>query len=183
MIDICLDIETMGTHPDSAIVAIGAVEFSLSELKTGEVFYTTIDLESCANVCMRMDASTVIWWMKQSDEARRAITGRGVPVGEALLSFRDFLWKCGPADEIKVWGNGPSFDNAMLASAYRRLGIDQPWKYVNDRCVRTMMGMFPSVPKPPRAGTHHNALDDAVYQAEMLINIKRTLAQRKAPNA
>ena len=77
MTHISLDLETMGTGPMSSILSIGAVVFELDGTYTnlsGPAFYTTIDLKSCEDRGLRIDASTVKWWATQSDEARRVIT-------------------------------------------------------------------------------------------------------------
>lgn len=180
MLDVAIDLETMSTRPDAAVIGIGAVEFSLPEMKLGARFYAAIDLDSCQAAGLRLDASTVTWWMKQSDTARSALTRNTKPLAEVLDEFHAFLIGCGPTNEIKVWGNGPSFDNAILANAHAAIGKPLPWKYWNDRCVRTVLAMFPNIEKPPRQGTHHNALDDAIYQAETLIHIRATQRARKA---
>ncbi|MFA5379904.1 MAG: 3'-5' exoribonuclease, partial [Dehalococcoidia bacterium] len=45
-IEVSLDLETMGNGPDAAIIAIGAVEFSLETGLLGQEFYEVVDLES-----------------------------------------------------------------------------------------------------------------------------------------
>jgi hypothetical protein len=104
-------------------------------------------------------------WALCSD-AREEITKSGIHIGVALTLFSH--WVDSPVAEI--WGNGASFDNAILAEAYDCARIDRPWKYWNDRCYRTMKNQFPLVPFR-RSGTHHNALDDARSQAEHLMEI------------
>lgn len=46
MQDVMLDLETMGTDANAAIIAIGAVEFDIQNGEIGERFYAVIDLES-----------------------------------------------------------------------------------------------------------------------------------------
>ena len=72
-----------------------------------------------------------------------------------------------------VWGNGASFDNVLLATAYKRLGMETPWPFWKDRCFRTMK----NVCKVDHSfeGTAHNALDDARSQAQHLIKIDAKL--------
>jgi hypothetical protein len=172
VLDVMLDLETMGRRPGCAIVSIGAVDFSLTEGRTGEPFYINVDLESCVRLGLTTDPSTIVWWLKQSDAARGALTRKPAMIEAALYEFRRYLERCGPLNEIRLWGNGPSFDNAILGYAYEAAALEQPWKFWNDRCFRTVTGMFPSVEKRRREGTHHNALDDAIYQAEHLIHIR-----------
>jgi exodeoxyribonuclease VIII len=170
MSDIMLDLETMGTGPDAAIVAIGAVEFSDYE-RRGDHFYALIDLASSVAAGGIMDPSTVRWWMQQSDHARADITGKNpLNIYMALRRFAEFAASHG--SEVRIWGNGAAFDNVILRQAYIRAGIEPPWKYSNDRCYRTVAATRKDIPII-RTGTHHNALDDAISQARHIHAILR----------
>lgn len=161
---VMIDLETLGNKPGSVIVAIGAVKFANGEITAS--FYERVDAESCIALGLRMDASTVMWWLKQECAARLEITKAGKEISEVL---RDFAAWLGDPD-AEVWGNGAAFDNVLLADAYDRAHMPRPWKFFNDRCYRTMKALRPEVPMP-RAGTHHNALDDAKSQAMHLMAI------------
>lgn len=162
MNNVMVDLETLGNGPQAAIIAIGAVKFD--ETGLGEEFYAVVDAQSCVDAGLKMDVSTIMWWMQQSDEARAAFKRQGEHLANALLRFSKFV---GP--DNKLWGNGAAFDNTILGSAYRAVGVEQPWKFGNDRCYRTVKAMYPDKPIP-RSGVHHNALDDAKSQALHLIS-------------
>ncbi len=168
---IMLDLETMGTGPNAAIVAIGAVEFELTKAggQLGDSFYQCISLESAMAEGGQVDAGTVLWWLKQSDAARAMFAQPAFVHGVALVGFSKWMTKRGETKNMRVWGNGASFDNVILASAYRRAGLQLPWNSFNDRCYRTVKSMHPAAPAIQRTGTHHNALDDAINQANHLI--------------
>lgn len=168
MDDVMIDLETMGNGPDAAIIAIGAVEFDINKKQVGERFYVAVDLATAIEAGGVMDASTVLWWFDQSNEARRVFTEEGAHIANALHKFAVWMEKRGGG--VRVWGNGAAFDNVVLASAYRRNQTPQPWKYWNDRCYRTVKSLAPGV-KMKRTGTHHNAVDDAESQALHLIDI------------
>lgn len=168
---VMIDLETMSNLSNAAIVALGAVEFDLTEATLGRTFYTPIDLESSVEAGCMMDAGTVLWWLNQSEEARRVFAEESADLTSALEQFSDWLSKCNvPANKICIWGNGANFDNVILAHAYRQCGIEQPWLFINDRCYRTVKNLFHHI-KMERSGIHHNALDDAVSQAKHLIAI------------
>lgn len=166
MSHIMLDLETMGNGPQAAIIAIGAVAFDLSGIK--DRFYTQVSLESSVRAGLIADPSTIMWWLHQSDEARAAFrhNDKATLLRGALGQFAQWLHETGGE---QVWGNGASFDNAILANAYRAVGTEQPWKFWDDRCYRTFKSMFNAVPMQ-RAGTHHNALHDAESQSQHLID-------------
>lgn len=166
MIQVMLDLETMGNGPDAAIIAIGAVAFDIKSRSIGAKFYRTVDLASSVAGGGRMDPSTVLWWMQQSEDARKVFAREGATIDAALLDFAD--WLSGSFGEAEVWGNGAAFDNVILASAYRRAGMETPWQYWNNRCYRTVRALHPHV-DCTRVGTYHNAVDDAETQARHLI--------------
>lgn len=154
---IMLDIETMGNIPNSAIVSLGAVEFSVKEEKTGHELYQNIDLQSCLDAGLVVTGDTVEWWMKQSASARGALFNNAIPLADALDRLDKFFKHC---KARYVWGRGPAFDCVIVRSAYLSLGRDTPWRFWNERCVRTVC---PKKLTNPSAS--HNALDDAKCQA------------------
>jgi len=165
---IMVDLETMGTRPDAPIIAIGAVMFDGNAIL--DEFYVNIDLCSAVeDGGATIDPSTVMWWMKQSSDARSALEADCVSVAEGLDSFALWLSTVEPEG---IWGNGASFDNTILSEAYARLGKKTPWPFRKDRCYRTMKNMRGDI-EMDRTGTHHNALDDARSQALHLIKIWR----------
>lgn len=173
MNDIMIDLETMGTSPSAAIVAVGAVGFDLKTGELGAVFYHVVDLASSMGEGGVVDAPTVLWWLKQSDDARRALTNADevLPIEEVLMEFDDYIQTfTDGADKVRIWGNGASFDNVILSTAYARLHMQQPWMFWNDRCYRTVKNLFPDI-KPEHSGVAHHALDDAKAQALHLIRM------------
>jgi hypothetical protein len=174
MQDVMLDLETMGNGPNAAIVAVGAIEFDAATNTLGQRFYRGVNLETAVAEGGVIDASTVMWWLRQSDEARKDICGDGLPLRQVLAEFSEWLASLG--EGVKVWGNGAAFDNVILAQAYRRAGMPVPWPHWNDRCYRTVKAMRPDV-KMERTGTHHNAIDDATSQATHLMALLTANAQ------
>lgn len=174
MKDIMLDLETMGNGSSAAICAIGAVEFDLETGEIGRQFYTIVDLESSTKAGGIIDASTVLWWMKQSDAARAELQRNGNKIELALVMFSEWLDGCGVEQkELCIWGNGAAFDNVILRSAYEKTEIKTPWDFWGDRCYRTAKNILPSV-EMVRTGLHHCAVDDARDQARHLIELVRT---------
>ena len=165
-----VDLETMGKGPEAAIVAIGVVEFDLETSDIGRTFYAKVSLESAMEHGGKVDASTVMWWLQQSDEARAELCTDQEHIIDALVGLSRWMRDCCPLEERRVWGNGATFDNVILKSAYENCSFDVPWKHWGDRCYRTVKNMVPDIPLV-RRGVHHNALDDALSQAEHLIRL------------
>lgn len=167
---IMLDLETMGNDSKSAIIAIGAVAFNDNVIV--DRFYTQVNLTSAMRYGGFVDGSTVMWWLKQSKEARAAFENNDTApdILTALSSFSEWYGKVNGGE---VWGNGAMFDNSILSSAYKNCGVEQPWKFWDDMCYRTIKNMYKRI-KLNRVGTYHNAVDDAESQALHLIEILKS---------
>ena len=166
MSHIMIDLETMSTKPNAAIVAIGAVEFSKEGL--GREFYVTVTLSSNEEYGRHVSASTIMWWLEQSNEARKELTNAKVGLQEALELFSVFVRSVKPTG---VWGNGAGFDNVVLREAYSAVFTEnsEPWPFYADRCYRTIRNLTDH-----RAvkfdGEKHNALSDAKHQAKIMLS-------------
>ncbi|HAH0814007.1 TPA: exonuclease [Escherichia coli] len=166
-----VDLETMGTNTNAPIVVIGAVFFDPQTGEIGPVFYIVISLTDAMNTGAVPDGGTIEWWLKQSSEARAAILTDQVKLKDALSQFREFINEYSDEKFVQVWGNGATFDNAILRASYERLDIPCPWRYHNDRDVRTIVELgktidFDARTVIPFEGVRHNALDDARHQAK-----------------
>lgn len=165
MSNIMIDLETMSTANNAAIISIGAVAFDNQFL--GASFSRVVDLKSCINVDMDISAETIMWWMQQESAAKFAAVAQGISINQALIDFSEWLTQY---TNVKIWGNGVDFDNVILSNAYKACSLPLPWKFYNNRCYRTIKSLYPGVPMK-RYGTHHSAIDDAVSQAMHLIGI------------
>lgn len=179
---VMLDLETMGQGNNAAIVAIGAVFFEPTTGEIGASFYQTIDLESAAKYG-EIDPSTVLWWLKQSDEARDEITRLDTySLPDALAEFTQWIEQIESFKARIVWGNGSSFDNVIIENAFKAVRYRKPWAFWNDRDVRTVVELGRTLkgldPKKDMSfeGTAHNALDDAIHQAKYVSAIYKALA-------
>lgn len=169
---IMVDLETLDTAPTSIILSIGAVVVDFKNNRISDPFYRVIDVESCRSIGLTESKSTRAWWDKQGPEARRVFTDPSVEILKGLSDFATYVRMFG-ASTVKVWGCGSDFDNVILCNAYKALGSSQPWRFYNNRCYRTVRDSFPHlITIPERPGVYHNALDDAKYQAEILLQLK-----------
>ncbi|HAX6902813.1 TPA: exonuclease, partial [Escherichia coli] len=181
-IHLMLDLETMGKNPDAPIISIGAIFFDPQTGDMGPEFSKTIDLETAGGV---IDRDTIKWWLKQSREAQSAIMTDEIPLDDALLQLREFIDENSGEFFVQVWGNGANFDNTILRRSYERQGIPCPWRYYNDRDVRTIVELgkaidFDARTAIPFEGERHNALDDARYQAKYVSAIWQKLIPSQA---
>ncbi len=177
-----IDLETMGKNPDAPIISIDAIFFDPQTGDMGPEFSKTIDLETAGGV---IDRDTIKWWLKQSREAQSAIMTDEIPLDDALLQLREFIDENSGEFFVQVWGNGANFENTILRRSYERQGIPCPWRYYNDRDVRTIVELgkaidFDARTAIPFEGERHNALDDARYQAKYVSVIWQKLIPNQA---
>ncbi|EFL0508086.1 TPA: 3'-5' exoribonuclease [Escherichia coli] len=177
-----IDLETMGKNPDAPIASIGAVFFDPQTGEQGPEFSKIIDMGTCGGT---VDISTIEWWLQRSGEARAAILADRIPLDDALLQLREFIDENSGEFFVQVWGNGANFDNVILRRSYERQEIPCPWRYTNDRDVRTIVALGLVMDFDARSvitfeGERHNALHDARYQAKYVSAIWQKLFPNQA---
>ncbi|WP_448215285.1 3'-5' exonuclease [Endozoicomonas sp. 2B-B] len=166
-----VDLETMGNSNQAAIIGIGACFFNPATGDIGETFSRNVTLQSSADEGLKMDVSTIEWWMKQDDDARAIFQRSGSPLPEALLEFFDFIPER-LRRSVQLWGNGATFDNVILENALMACDMTTPWEFWNHRDVRTIVELGRTIlgidPKRdfPFEGVKHDALSDAIHQAK-----------------
>lgn len=186
MVDIIIDLETLGTRPGCIILEVGAcavdprtgaitANFSrrLDEVFTRELEPLTLDANN-----------TINWWHgPETVGTYYTLVRRGLPgmfprksraPGDTLHEFR--YWMLSQTEghdpeQVRVWANGPAFDVSILCAAFDRYGVERPWICWQERCVRTALeqagyerGSVPWIERGPR----HRALNDARHEARKL---------------
>jgi exodeoxyribonuclease VIII len=186
--NVMLDLETLSTLPNAAIVSIAAVYFDPLTGELGKEFERSITLKSAMEFGL-VDGKTLAWWMKQSDAARQIFNEEQcTDLKSALYAFCNWLTMNsnslkGGTPNVQIWGNGATFDNVILSSAYDSINFKKPWPYSGDRDVRTLVELGKTLRGiDPRniitfAGTPHNALDDAKHQVKYVSEIFKALAK------
>lgn len=179
-----LDLETFGTGRDAAIASIGVQQFDLMGGTLGKIFYKVVNLAT-STWPGTFDASTIYWWLEQRAGAQGALlVGERVALDDVLAELR--LWltvDCGaPTNDstLRLWSNGPLFDEMILRDAHVRYRMPFPWHYKSSRCCRTYYSMLKEfgLSQPPRSvGLAHCAIDDAKNQAEHMIWIAKELRE------
>ena len=171
--DIVLDLETMGTASDAAILSIGAVQVDRVRGKIAGAFYAVMCPDEALGAGGTVSGSTFLWWLEQSTEARMAlVSAPKAPLLQTLVQLADWMGvdEDGKPSQVKVWGNGDTFDNVILDNTFKRCGIRTPWEFWNNRDLRTAMDLQ-GIRKSavPFEGAQHNALYDAQHQAKLLL--------------
>ncbi len=176
-IDVMVDLETLGTRIGSKILQLSAVTFNTdpTTVHNRASFNANISVDSQPR--LGADEATIEWWASQDADARANAFGGTTALPDALRLFTewcDVLCSLAPNSVIILWCKGAGFDDKLLEEAYlvhNFMPQQIPWKYSNVRCYRTLeaIGKFRGIDTaylPKFAGVKHNALDDAIWQAD-----------------
>lgn len=165
--DLMIDIETLGTHPKSPIISIGAVFFDIEGGEIINEFYIDLDIKDQIDTGIRtVDADTLKWWMNQSDAAKKIFKDEAyvLPTQGGLEHFVQWV-KDHRQQGSGVWGNGATFDIVLLESIFKDYNIKNPWNFWEIMDMRTFRRFVGKMEPIEKRGINHNALDDAVAQA------------------
>lgn len=162
-----IDFETLGQKPDTAVLSLGAVLFNRMQILEEKLWHFSLDGQ--LEIGRRsVTGSTIIWWMQQDNKAKEVferLALEGILIKDFAPQFIQF---CDPAGaDLRVWGNGATFDIPIAEHILESARIKPPWKFWNQRCYRTMKACFGVDRK--FEGVKHNALDDSRHQAKCLI--------------
>ena len=174
-----VDIETLSTAVNAAVLSIGAVEF---DPITGEIirkFYYELDLSEQKQ--RHISASTVQWWFKQcaenqknvelmtkSDPRKEHVMFSLVRLGY-FISGKDtnYAERAEGYEKLSIYACDPDFDIAILNNLYEDYGLPSPWRYSELRSVRTIRELIKIAGmEVPHQEANHNALDDCIRQAK-----------------
>ena len=186
---VMIDIETLGKTPGCVILSVGAAVMDMETMTVVDQKYWVLDLKEQSEHHRHMDADTVVWWMQQSDDARAAFR-KLVPQTDATTFKIELQALFDQYDTKTVWANGTNFDIPLLGnyiySLFKGPGQEHevvPWNY-RWQDMRSLATVMDSV-KPyssfysQRGTVAHNALDDAIRQAEYVLECLKWIASKK----
>lgn len=171
---VMIDTETLGRTPGSVVRSVAAVEFDPRTGETGRQKVWKIDLTDSIRYGFKVEASTLKWWMMQSDEARREfVEGAETPLEDFLEDFMQFIAATDEGNDFTLWCLQLDFDVAMLRSMYSWYNLNVyrcdeellPWNFRKVRDVRPYMDALDSAGiLPPKVADRHTPLADCLAQ-------------------
>jgi hypothetical protein len=173
-----IDLETIDTATTAGILSVGIVAFNPDTGDIGPTLYRRLGYDQ-ARLFGTESADTLQWWQRQSASVRAEAFAAE---HDAIISAHEI------ADFIRhtagVWGNGATFDISIIEYWLAATGAGVPYKPWVVRDCRTVEDMAKRIgiarKQFIRRGDHHNALDDAIYQAEYISGMWRGLTQVRA---
>lgn len=164
--DLCVDLETGGTSPDSAILALACQAFDPFDpcLKVPPLV-VAIEPEENDKYNRAWSGSTIQWWSRQPDAL--AVLG-SLPIRTLPQMARMFVEYCVEHKATAIWANSPSFDLVILRNLFAALEMRFPLPYWQERDIRTIKALLPAVYVPHFLGTKHHPLDDVRHEIRIL---------------
>lgn len=174
--DFMLDLETLGTKSDAAVVQIGLAGFNPA---TGELSPASkLKLETHPQ--SSIDYNTLCWWMNQSQEARESVFPSDATVMEPDVATgklrQALIANSVDFDNFRIWSKPGTFDIPIIENLFRLTGIEVPWKHWNTRCLRTLAdaaGLDWRLHEKPTVP--HDAGEDALAQAKTALKCFKML--------
>lgn len=192
IIDVMLDLETLGLGNTPVISQISAVAFDIQTGDIYEQFNEKTSPQSCVALGLKIDAGTVEWWLKQEQGVLNNVIVKSIAEGKdlksVLIDFSTFLAnikKTHEAKELRVWGNGTLADNKWLESAFDLANLPKPFKYWEHSDVRTLVDLGWRITGKDYKkdtkfeGEKHNAIDDCKHQIKYCSAIYSELTKAK----
>lgn len=174
--DVMIDLETLGTRYDAAIIQIGACYFDRNTGEIGEVFNMNIKYDSETMDKFSVDYDTFIWWIQQSSQAHNAIASKSITprgIKETLELLHTWL-----EPQSVIWSHA-TFDMPILVNAFSTFGLKFPIPFRNMRDIRTLMDIADHHSDTDHGGVHHRAIDDAMFQAKYVSEAFQKLRNEK----
>lgn len=174
-----IDIETLSTNSNGLVISISAIEFDLMTGNIGREFETGLKLKDQIAKGAVIDIDTVMWWLDQSKEAQKSLLSLvdEFHVEIALDNFNIWLDELECKNKnIRLWGNGATFDNVIVRNLYERHGITFNLPFWCDRDVRTLVDLADIQTKDYKFdGIKHNGIDDCLHQIKYCVDAYKKL--------
>ena len=161
-----VDIETLGTEPGCIVLSAAFVAFDEGGEGHGPSYVRYLTIDDQVRAGLGLTEGTFLWWLDQSDEARRTQTDSPrIPASAMLAGLQGFVDQY-MAPKYTVFAKPPSFDLKILQNLYMKMGYsDLPWSFRQEEDLRGLLKRS-GVKAAPVAGVAHDALYDCIAQIE-----------------
>lgn len=189
-VHIMVDIETLSTKPNAAVLSIALVEFDPTN---GEVLdKMKVALSTYEQDNRHVDPNTVRWWVNQAKTNIQAVeasfTDDTVNLGDAIRMVKNFVTdkvflSSGHRKNVNVWSCDPDFDLVILDNLFEELGFASPFYFFEHRSVRTMRMLGKMIFEDEfKHEATHDPYDDCVRQIKEVSRVMSAISNNFFPN-
>jgi len=185
MKNIMIDIETLGTNPDSCVLQIAATSWDGNEIDVGFLF--DVSLSEQVEAGRTIEAKTVCWWLddKVQSRVRSSVLGRSELVSPqaAVYALNEYIRvtrQNSDDGKVTVWANPPQFDLTIIKSIMKEWGITPSWNHWEERDLRTLRNVCRElkINYENKNEEHHSAIADVRHQVEEVMFLMKELKSR-----
>ncbi len=164
-----IDLETMGRSPGCVVTHVAIVTFNPPNPNPIDIMHLHLSMTEQLKAGLKVDSSTIKWWMGQEDKARNIFK---------MDSFQvDDLYQCIKAtvdENTFVWSHA-TFDIPIINHLLQTFGFKSPFNYRKCMDIRTAQELykirFNEDAYAPKEGVAHNAVDDCKSQINLICKI------------
>lgn len=178
---VSIDLETLGTKPNSPVLSIGATAYNL-ESGIFAVFEAFFDLDEQFKLGRVPSHDTFLWWLQQSEEARMDVVGRKFKSVETIEAAFNDWWASVAAtvkpDSMYVSSNGNDFDLPILDTLFKDPIFNKGKNFRRKICWRGLAILYRGEFEYPKDEIRHSASGDAISQAKAHLMLMEKYPQR-----
>lgn len=171
MVDLMLDVESLGNIPGCVLCQYTLVPFNINgKIYDGGISSYDILLHIGQQIAegYDVDTDTLAWWMTNPIEVRRRVFSGDVSIGAFCIDLTHHLSDIVKEHkEYRIWSTSAKVDFGISPVLFKRSNISYPVNHRSERCARTYLEMtklkYPKM-KLPKGVTTHDAVDDCWRQ-------------------
>jgi hypothetical protein len=181
MINFSVDIETLSVEDSAVVLSIAVVAWS-DDLELLDPYIASANFNLYPIYQIKdgrtMTKSALGFWQGQDYNVWEAATMDAfIDYKQGLLSFVDFIKKCGASSNSTFWARG-NMDEKVLNHILAQSGISTPWSFRQWRDARTFcdeLDRFIGLPIPDVSPVAHVAMNDAMNMTYKIVEIMKEL--------
>ena len=169
---IVIDVETLHTRRNAAIIDIAAVVVDLNNSANhGAEFSIQIRpsaYDAMTDTEFASNQDTVAFHHKNDPEFIPFCEAHGVSLQEAAQQFCEWIRTWSDSVELHLWSQGKDFDFPILENMIHQTGETIPWAKSRVHCLRDAVWLNPASRIKTSEPVAHKALPDARFEAKQL---------------
>lgn len=169
MQDLMIDIETMSSDTDAAMIQLGAVFFDRKTGETDKEFCRSLDLKKSIELGFKKSSSTEKWWSEQNQDVLNLIFQTAENPEIVISDFSKFFTK-----DCCVWSHA-TFDFPIVQNYLKKFNA-QLLPYRGARDIRTLVDLSGiNLNDYDWNKKTHDALDDCKFQISYCVDAMKKI--------
>lgn len=175
MIDLMIDIETLGQGPGCVITSVALVPFNLNgkPLEDSTPFQIQLHIGEQLAEGYTMNMDTLEWWLNNSLEVRRSTFGGVGWLSELTTELVEYIQQIEKEYKTyRLWATSAKMDYGCIHYTFAKQGKPYPFNHTAEHCARTVRNLtkmlVPGYKLDADKGRNHDAIRDCITQIDQL---------------